>query len=587
MKATIEHAIQLAKLKPNHLAIFLSDPAMDQYKRIFNHVSLGQLISGEFYEWMGDKYINHIAAQYVHQKYTSIQNVGWITALIHQHLKNETLSKLSIHLGFPSWLKLSPEALQDIQTDSTKQEKVYADMMEAFIGCTAQIASRHWDAGVVQMLLTAIMFPLYDTLTIPLTYEYLFSAKERIKLYYDSQKWRFPSFLKSATQFHDLILLVPEGPRTVIASSKGDLQNRGMWSYLYHTAKDFLAQRRIPIVQGSTPEETLRLTYESLGWPNVTYLTTVQPLADGKILVRLFAPLYTQPQTTSILLRKQSHQTESEFYEMAMKQLTERWGIQRQGSNPYEIPAEGSTAKQILPLPHEFRQWVSNLLAQTILVEDTRTLIHDHSLVECRLALTSPSYHNVYHWKPWSHRGERLFRLIVMRFIRRYYFADLSQKRLSDIFQYINTHWIEDRIADLLGLAPWILYQDDFDEKYLRHALYALLMVVYDAIEKQTTEAVAMLVLQEWIIPILAQVTPPFSVMTRNIASLLGKIYSDAKTSFKERMVEETLDSGQTRVTLYHPIHQDQILVQRQGPFAKSLRIRVMEEALTLLRPEQ
>ncbi len=574
MKSLVTTVLQRAKLKPDHLAVFTSPGALTQYQVAFTHPSFDSVKHYNFYEWHGNIYVNHGASQYTRHRHPSIKSTGWITAITHQYLKKETLAKLSQALKFPDHIRISDAYRAKLRSDKVEVLSLHEDVFESFIGCTVHIASHHWPQGAIVTLIHTLLFSLYDTLEMDLSYEHLFSAKERIKLIYDSQGWKFDQLLRGGT------LRVPETARTLIASVRGFKDTANKRNQLYETALGVLESQGVsltPIVADQSIEERLRQTYQLHEWPKMDSLLTIHTTPEG-ITLKLHAPLNVQP-TDQVLVRL-SHD-ESSDYQKAINNLKYQWGIQLHPASPYQLENEAPDDAISLPLTVEFREWYHSLLEQTILEPNVLELVYHSSIAECRMSLTSPSYHHRYHWKQWTLRGKYLMHWLMTRFIRTYYYQNLNERELTNIFQYMETQFLDVQIAENIGLPQWILTRDPYhDLKHIRHAWYAMMMVIYDAITTQSCEAVAVEVLQAWIIPPLKVIAPSsFTVMNRNINWFLGQKYREYRTTFKDQLVSEELPSGQIRMTLYQPDDTEKILVQMEGPQLTRLRLKVLEEA--------
>lgn len=597
MKSLVTKVLQRAKISDEHLAIFTSPPALHEYQKVFTYDSQGTWL-GEFYEWMGDIYLNMTASQYEKRRYPSIQLTAWVTAITHQYLKKQTLAKVAEMLGFPSQLRPPPSLQQQMQRDETVRMSTYEDMVEAFVGCTVKIASYHWLPATAYMVAQAMIVSWYDDLTIDISYRHLFSPLERLKLVIDSQKsydqnWDFKKLLhrqhKTADVRSDVIgmtLRVPRLRRDLVASTVSRSDNFGARKYLYRTAVASLQRRNIRLSTSTddlSDEEILVALYQEQGWPALSSLITVLP-QRGQVELKLYAPLHAYVPGTEVLFQVDTRREDPmPHFEKAIETLAYRWGIQLQPPNPYAIPSENPDVATVLPFDADFQAWYANLLLATPLLPDVQARVLQTSLVECRQALSSPSYHNRYNWTRWVNRGKYLFHVLIMRMIRIHHHLELSVKRLTDIVHYMNSHLVDEVLAHKLGLKPMILTQS-WDPKYLRHALYAVLMVVYDAIEQQTQEAVAMYTLEEWIVPRLKDASPSLAVMTTNINSLLGQHYMKYKVGLKKRLIQELLDNDEIRLTLYRP-DSESILTQRQGPTSDvaRLRVEIYDEAAKLL----
>lgn len=99
----------------------------DLYRRAMRHQTM-QENTNERLEHLGDAVIALIVTHYCHQRYID-QDEAFLTRLKMQLVSGETLSRLAVEIGLPSWLTL-PLKNEAMRSRTSVQE----DVMEAFVG---------------------------------------------------------------------------------------------------------------------------------------------------------------------------------------------------------------------------------------------------------------------------------------------------------------------------------------------------------------------------------------------------------------------------------------------------------------------
>jgi ribonuclease-3 len=117
------------------------------YRRAMRHASLGT-DTNERLEHLGDAVVALCVTDYCHQRYAE-QDEAFLSRLKMQVVSGDTLSRLSVEVGLPSWLVL-PARLEAARGKSNVQE----DVMEAFVGAVyveqGFDAAKAWFIGVME-----------------------------------------------------------------------------------------------------------------------------------------------------------------------------------------------------------------------------------------------------------------------------------------------------------------------------------------------------------------------------------------------------------------------------------------------------
>lgn len=117
------------------------------YRRAMRHKSM-ENNTNERLEYLGDSVIALTVSHYCHERYKD-QNEGFLTRLRMQLVSGDTLGRLAVEIGLPSWLTL-PVKFEAMRGRTNVQE----DVMEAFVGAIFMEqgydnASR-WFVGVME-----------------------------------------------------------------------------------------------------------------------------------------------------------------------------------------------------------------------------------------------------------------------------------------------------------------------------------------------------------------------------------------------------------------------------------------------------
>ena len=88
--------------------------------------------SNEVIEWLGDGVIQSVSTMYLYERYKT-QQEGFLTKLRSKLVKTESLSKLSLALGFDKYIMISKHI--EVISNGRKNNPILEDCFEAFIGC--------------------------------------------------------------------------------------------------------------------------------------------------------------------------------------------------------------------------------------------------------------------------------------------------------------------------------------------------------------------------------------------------------------------------------------------------------------------
>ena len=91
-----------------------------------------QNISNEVIEWLGDGVIQSVSAIYLYERFKT-QQEGFLTKIRSKLVKTESLSKLSLSLGFDKYIMISKHI--EVISNGRKNNPILEDCFEAFIGC--------------------------------------------------------------------------------------------------------------------------------------------------------------------------------------------------------------------------------------------------------------------------------------------------------------------------------------------------------------------------------------------------------------------------------------------------------------------
>jgi len=105
---------------------------LDVNKDDYKHCIQLQDISNEVIEWLGDSVIQSVSAIYLYERFKT-QKEGFLTKIRSKLVKTESLSKLSLALGFDKYIMISKQI--EVMSNGRKNNPILEDCFEAFIGC--------------------------------------------------------------------------------------------------------------------------------------------------------------------------------------------------------------------------------------------------------------------------------------------------------------------------------------------------------------------------------------------------------------------------------------------------------------------
>jgi ribonuclease-3 len=105
---------------------------LDVNKDDYKHCIQLQNISNEVIEWLGDSVIQSVSAIYLYERFKT-QKEGFLTKIRSKLVKTESLSKLSLALGFDKYIMISKQI--EVMSNGRKNNPILEDCFEAFIGC--------------------------------------------------------------------------------------------------------------------------------------------------------------------------------------------------------------------------------------------------------------------------------------------------------------------------------------------------------------------------------------------------------------------------------------------------------------------
>lgn len=585
MDELVVSVLNRAHLVPSTMKKFTSPAALKQYKTAFTHKSVDSTNNYDYYEWFGDPFINYICRLYVKHRYPSIKNQHMYTTLVHHYLQKNNLARYSDYLGFSSHLIASEAQLEKLKAvDSIDSQSLREDLFEAFFGCTAHIGLYHWDIGIVFELLKQVLFNVYDTaFPISLSYENLFSAKDRLKLTYDTQAWNLKHYITVKPDY--AVVRIPESPRELIVQ----LPVTGPLHLIKQEAYKLALERlrdRVPPLPGTSSDQTdvyvaLKEFYKANNWPNLDSLVIVNTSHRDKV-VRIYAPLNIVKQT-KILASRNDGKLDL-LYEFAIQKLKDKWGVYLSPPSMYTI-AENPENQNVYPLSDEYKSWLSTTLDGTQLIQtDVASVVQKYAL-DFRFALTHPSYNNLYNYTLYSSMGTELYLLACVRFARLKHPKEINIRKFTDIRQYFSTRGFEAELFDLLGMGTWMLHKSEkktIDPKIKRSSFYAFVQVMYEKIAIVASPADSMTIMIDWLVQFFTTHKPESEAkMSTNVSSRMGRIY---RYRLNASVITEPAGDNEFRVTILHPITRA-VIAESVGTNQIKVKTDAMTQAYNLLWP--
>ncbi len=183
-KSTVDFILQQ---EPN-------DGIMKKFRQAFIHKSLGKS-NYDFYEIIGDKFLNASVMDYIRNQFPDIKSVGWLTKIYHNLISNLDLAKIAINNGFLEYIvygdsmkKIIEEYKGDLQY-SKDYMKMLGDTVEALCGIIFLLCGEYINRGVGYNACYNLVASYLDEITIPISFEEAWDAVSRLKEIFDDHGW--------------------------------------------------------------------------------------------------------------------------------------------------------------------------------------------------------------------------------------------------------------------------------------------------------------------------------------------------------------------------------------------------------------
>lgn len=149
------------------------EPHLHHYEDAFTHGSVDPDRSYEFYEFVGDTFVNASVVQYITERFPHLRQPRAVKILARYKtmlIQKPFLSDLAVKHSFDQHVR-----------SKAMTPGVLGDVFEAFFGCTGTLVDRHISRGIGYTYCYQLLESFLRHEQLPTSYEDLFDARTRIK----------------------------------------------------------------------------------------------------------------------------------------------------------------------------------------------------------------------------------------------------------------------------------------------------------------------------------------------------------------------------------------------------------------------
>lgn len=195
-KDFIRKLLQTCNLKPEHIDFFTTPVNLHEYARAFTHGSYDPRFNYELYEFQGDVTVNNVIVAYIRKRFPHITSIGYLTRIKHTLVSKKQLAWIASEAGFAKHIRYGPDMEESLREnpDLIRNKdwlSMLEDTVEAFIGCTVELADTKWVIGTGYNIAYCLLANFLDRLKISTRYEDVFDPKSRLKEIFDKMRWPF------------------------------------------------------------------------------------------------------------------------------------------------------------------------------------------------------------------------------------------------------------------------------------------------------------------------------------------------------------------------------------------------------------
>lgn len=189
---------------------YTSPEAMKLWAQAFTHQSYDPVNNYERFEFIGDRLINQIIAQWVFDTYPTMVNIEWLNNIESYLKQTKFFSRLAYNNGLYKFVRTSSEfyeaEIAPIPDHNNNDEymKILEDLMESWIGCLYTIIHNLYKDDQISyyyIISVNIGFYLLEKEDFEITHELVFPKKSQLKELYD--KLGLKDFWKRAFIYND------------------------------------------------------------------------------------------------------------------------------------------------------------------------------------------------------------------------------------------------------------------------------------------------------------------------------------------------------------------------------------------------
>jgi dsRNA-specific ribonuclease len=227
-KNFISSLLKRTDMNDSSISLYTDDKSMIEFRRAFTHKSYNSLFNLERLEFLGDGYVNLMAARYIRERFPKIIATHWLTPLHQSFTKKNGLYKVGLRENFIDHILYGDEMISIIQDKNREYNNDFRSMLEdsveGLFGAIAVISMRHAPRGVGYTL-SYLLFKEFNKINMSLDYHNVFEFGSILKEIYDPLGWKFENSvttqaLKGKTLYITNVYGYPLGDKTVRFENK-------------------------------------------------------------------------------------------------------------------------------------------------------------------------------------------------------------------------------------------------------------------------------------------------------------------------------------------------------------------------------
>jgi dsRNA-specific ribonuclease len=193
-KNFISSLLKRTDISKSSIDLYTNDENIIEFRRAFTHKSYSSIFNSERLEFLGDGYVNLMAARYIRERFPKIIATQWLTPLHQSFTKKNGLYKLGVRENFIKHMLYGEEMVSVVKNENREHNTEYRSMLEdaveGLFGAIAVISRRTSHRGVCYTL-SYLLFKEFNNINISLNYHSVFEFGSILKEIYDPLGWKF------------------------------------------------------------------------------------------------------------------------------------------------------------------------------------------------------------------------------------------------------------------------------------------------------------------------------------------------------------------------------------------------------------